>query len=211
MTRVAEPADESVRTGLLGLRMKAVEAGKAGVDATAQAAQVAEHRLTGGAEAARKELAKTSRRTRKQLARRAGQTRKELARSKKQAGKAAAQRRAEMLKPGRKAKKAAVKAAKAAGQSKKSAKRDYKNAKLDFKAAMAEAKAAAKGGKRKHRKWPWLLGLGAVAAAAVAMRPKEQPPVAPVPPRSTDPAKLAGQPEQETASAKSSSAGDGKK
>jgi hypothetical protein len=193
MTRAADSVGESVKTGLLDLRKRAVEAGKAGAEATAQAVEAAEEKFserTG-------EVVKTSRRARKKLARKSAQTRKELARSSKAARKEALARVAEMRKPDRKAKKAAIQAAKAAGHSKRRGKKDFKGAKKDFKAALIEAKSTAKG-KRKSRRWLWVLGLGAVAGGtALVLRSKQQPPVAPEPPRAapSKPATAAPSPE----------------
>ncbi|MEC3974558.1 hypothetical protein [Amycolatopsis sp. H20-H5] len=190
MTRAADSVSESVKTGALGLRKRAVEAGKAGAEATAQAVGVAEQKLVESAG----ELAKTSRRARKKLAKKTELTRKELKKSSQAARKEALARAAELRKPGRKAKKAAIKAAKAAGQSKRRGKKDFKSAKKDFRAALIEAKGAAKGERTKRRRWPWVLGLGVVAAGtAYALRSKQEPPVAPSPPRTvpTPPAKPA--------------------
>jgi hypothetical protein len=185
MTRAADSVGESVKTGLLGLRKRAVEAGKTGAEVTTRAAQAAEQLLAENTEEARKEAAKRGRKARKELAAKSGQTRKELAHASKQARKEAAERLAELRKPGRKARKAAIQAAKSAGDSKRKARRDFKAAKKDFKAAVVEAKSAAKG-EHKRRRWPWLLGAGLVAAgAAYALRPKPEPPVATEPPRAT--------------------------
>ncbi|MEU3272156.1 hypothetical protein ABZ639_15030 [Saccharomonospora sp. NPDC006951] len=205
MARTAEAsAGEAVKDGSHKLRKRAREVGKAGADFAAQAAQVAEQRLTEGTEAARKELGKTSRRTRRKLAHQAKRTSKEVSKSTKQAKKVAAERAGDMRAPGRKARKAAIQAAKSAGHSKRKAKHDFKQAKKDFKSAVADAKTAAKGEKKKRRKLPWLLGLGALAAAvAYALRSKQEPPIAPAPPRSTDapkpaepPASKAGEPQE---------------
>lgn len=172
MTRAADSVGESARAGLLGLSKRAVEVGKAGAEVAAQAAQAAEKRLSESTEEARKEAAK-----------RGKQARKDLAKASKQARKEAAERLAELRKPGRKARKAALQAAKAAGQSKRKAKKDFKQAKKDFQAALEEARLAAKGTKRR-RKWPLFLVLGVLAAgAAVALRGKQEPPVATEPPR----------------------------
>ncbi|WP_246271588.1 hypothetical protein [Amycolatopsis acididurans] len=173
MTRAADSVGEPVKSGLLGLRKRAAEAGKAGADVAGRAVQAAEQLLVENTEEVRKEAGKRGRKARKELAKAGQQARKE-----------AAERLAEMRKPGRKARKAAIKAAKSAGDSKRKAKRDFKDAKKDFKAAMIEAKAAAKG-ERKRRKWPWLLGIAVVAggAAFAALRPKPEPPVAAEPPR----------------------------
>ncbi|MDT7724764.1 MAG: hypothetical protein QOI21_1340 [Actinomycetota bacterium] len=183
MTRAADTASESVKTGLLDLRKRAVEAGKAGAEAAAEAVGAAEHKFS----ESRGEVVKTGRRARKKLARKTKQTRGELKRSSAAARKEAVARMADLRKPGRKAKKAAIKAAKSAGQSKRRGKKDFKSAKKDFRAALIEAKSSAKG-TRKRRRWPWLLGLGAVAAgAAYLLRAKQEPPVAPAPPRATPP------------------------
>ncbi|WP_197319527.1 hypothetical protein [Saccharomonospora sp. NB11] len=169
---------DATKNGARALRDRAVEAGKVSAEVAAQAAQVAEQRLSESTEIARKELA-----------RRAAQTRKEAVRNAKEARTVAELRTKELRKPGRKAKKAALKAAKAAGQSRRRAKRDFRAAKKEFKAAMAEAKAVSKRGvaKRGRRRWPWLLGLAALAgAAAYAKSRQDEPAIAPVPPRSTD-------------------------
>lgn len=185
MTRAADSVGESVRTGLQGLREQAVETGKAGAEVAAKAAQAAERLIVESAVDARREARKQGRRAGRKLAETTGQTRKELARASRQARREAAVRLAELRKPGRKARKAAVLAAKAAGGSKRTAKRDFKQARKDFKVAVTEAKAAAKG-RRKRRRWPWLLGIVIVAGGvAYVLRPKPQPPVAAEPPRAT--------------------------
>lgn len=178
MTRAADSVSESVKAGAVGLRKRATEAGKAGAASAAKAAEA-------GAE----EFAKQSRRARKKLAKKTELTRKELKKSSAAARKEALARVAELKKPGRKAKKAAIKAAKSAGESKRRGKKDFKAAKKDFRAALVEAKSAAKG-TRKRRRWPWLLGLGAVAVGtAVVLKSRQQePPVAPAPPKATPPA-----------------------
>jgi len=148
--------------------------------ATAQAVEAAEQLVSEGV--------KSGRRAQKRLAKKTELTRKELKVSSKAARKEALARLAELRKPGRKAKKAAVKAAKAAGESKRRGKKDFKSAKKDFRAALVEAKAAAKG-TRRRRRWPWLVGVLVVGAgAAYVLRSKQEPPVAPAPPKATPPA-----------------------
>jgi hypothetical protein len=148
--------------------------------ATAQAAETADKLVSEGV--------KHGRRAQKQLAKKTELTRKELKKSSKAARQEALTRLSELRKPGRKAKKAAIKAAKAAGESKRRGKKDFKVAKKDFAAAVVEAKAAAKG-TRSRRRWPWLVGLlVAGAGAAYVLRSKQEPPVAPAPPKATPPA-----------------------
>ena len=148
--------------------------------ATAQAVETADKLVTEGV--------KQGRRAQKKLAKKTELTRKELKKSSKAAREEALARLSELRKPGRKAKKAAIKAAKAAGESKRRGKKDFKAAKKDFYVALSEAKSAAKG-TRGRRKWPWLVGLVVVGAgAAYALRSKQEPPVAPAPPKATPPA-----------------------
>jgi hypothetical protein len=182
MTRAADSMSESVRSGALGLRALVVEAGKAGAEATAQIADIADRKFSEGAD----EFAKTSRRTRKNFAKKTKLSRQELKKSSAAARKEALTRAQELRAPGRKAKRAAILAAKSAGDSRRRGKKNFKAAKEDFRAAMTEVKSAVKGERRRRRRWPWLIGLGVVAAgAAYASRLLQAPKAEALPPQGT--------------------------
>jgi hypothetical protein len=185
MTRAADSVSESVKTSALGLRTLAIEAGKAGAEATAQAIQIAERKFSEGVD----EFAKTSSRTRKNFAKKTKLPRKELRESSATARGEALARAAELRKPGRKAKQAAILAAKSAGDSRRRGKKNFKAAKKDFRAALIEAKGAVKGERTKRRRWPWLLGLGVVAAGAACILRSTHKPPAEAPPAPVSPGK----------------------
>jgi hypothetical protein len=167
MTR-AQTAEKAARKGVLAVRRGVDRAKQAGVEAAAVAEQKLTERgiapqqlasaLAEGADVARKEAAKTTRRTRKKLVAKAKATRKDLA-------------------------KAAKKARKDAGKARKKAKGSdlAKQAMATAKQLRADAKAAAVNAKKakkenKRRKWPWMVGLAAVAAgAAYVLRSKPEP------------------------------------
>jgi hypothetical protein len=174
MTRAADSVSESVKSGALGLRTLAIEAGKAGAEATAQAIEIAERKLSEGVD----EFAKTNSRTRKNFVKNTKLPRKELRKNSAAAREEALARAAELRKPGRKAKQAAILAAKSAGNSRRRGKKNFKAAKKDFRAALIEAKGAVKGERARHRRWPWLLGIAFVAAGtAYILRYTQKPPV----------------------------------
>jgi hypothetical protein len=170
MTR-AQTAEKAARKGAHAVRRGVDRAKQAGVEAAAVAEQKLTERgiapqqlasaLVEGADVARKEAAKTTRRTRKKLVAKAKETRKDLAKAAK------------------KARKDAGKARKKARNSDfaKQALATAKQLKADAKAAATDAKQAKKENKR--RKWPWLVGLAAVAAGAAYVlrsKPEEQVP-----------------------------------
>lgn len=166
-SRAGETVGKAVSSGWLAVRREAKRAGHAGAEATANAAHVADRKLTErgvaprqltealaeSAELAREEVAKTTRRTRKKLARTAKHTRKELAKAAKQARK-----EAKKSKP-----------AKAAKKARANAKGTAKNTRASLKARAKEEAAARKltASPKKRRRWPKVLLL-AVAAAGVA-------------------------------------------
>jgi hypothetical protein len=180
MTRNADSVSESVKSGALGLRTLVIEAGKAGAEATAQAVEIAERKLSEGTD----EFAKTSLRTRKNFEKRTKGPRKELKTSAAATRKETLLRAAELRKPGRRAKQAAILAAKSAGDSRRRGKNNFKAAKADFRTALVEAKSAVKGERTQRRRWPWLLGIAAVVAGAVYARrsSRQEPPVEAMPP-----------------------------
>jgi hypothetical protein len=182
MTRAADSMSESVRSGALGLRTLVVEAGRAGAEATAQIADIADRKFSEGAD----EFAKTNRRTRKNFAKNTKLPRQELKKGSAATRKEALVRAQELREPGRKAKRAAIWAAKSAGDSRRRGKKNFKVAKDDFRAAMTEAKSAVKGERRRRRRWPWLIALGVVVAgAAYARRSRQAPKVEALPPQDT--------------------------
>lgn len=175
MTR-AQTAEQAARKGFLAVRRGVDRAKYAGVEAATVAEQKLTERglapqqlasaLAEGADVARKEAAKTTRRTRKKLVAKAKETRKDL-------GKAA-----------KKARKDAGKARKKARGSDfaKQAMATAKQLKADAKAAAADAKKTKKQNKR--RKWPWLVGLTALAAGAAYVlkaKPEQTPEPKPAP------------------------------
>lgn len=184
MSRAGETVGKAVGSGWLAVRRGAKRAGQAGAEATINAAQAADRKLTErgvaprqltealaeGAGLARQEVAKSTRRTRKKLARTAKHTRKDLAKAAKQARKDAKR----------------SKPAKRTVKSAKQAKADAKKLKATLQAEAVKLKARAREeavalklaeAPKKRRRWPKVLLLTVVAAGvAYVVRSKATPP-----------------------------------
>ncbi|TCP54042.1 hypothetical protein EV191_10382 [Tamaricihabitans halophyticus] len=195
-----EAGRTAVDTGFDAMR----RAGKAGAVATSRAVDAAEHKLaergieqgqlvealSEGADIVRKEVGKTSRRARKKLAKRAKKAQNDMTQTAKKARKAA-----KKSKPARKAEKAVAGGKKLAKQSKKEAKLAAKEFAKELKAEKKN-----KDGK-KRRRWPWVIGIGAVVAGAAYALNKRQEPAMPEPLPPRKPADAAA-PAKETPQAK---------
>ncbi|MGH3438410.1 MAG: hypothetical protein ACRDRN_18320 [Sciscionella sp.] len=170
MAQASETANSAADAARGGLRVLKRKAGKAGqvAEETLSARGLAPEQLAdavaGPASTARAEVAETTRRASKKLAKHAKRAGKELARSSKQAREDARQAAKDARRSGRKA------AAKIAED-------------IDKKATKAQKKAR-KAAKGSRRRWPLLLGVGAVAIgvtyvvrsrAAAAQAEQDQP------------------------------------
>ncbi|MBW4719488.1 hypothetical protein [Saccharothrix obliqua] len=159
MTRAGESVGKAVGTGLRAVRRGAVRAGHAGADAAATWAERAEGKLA--------ERGVTADHVRNvvvdragALAEKAGEVEKSTRKSRKQLAKKAKGYRKDVLKAAERARKETRSRAKDVRKAAKQARKDY---------------AAAQ--PRKHRRWPWLLGLaaavGVAAYVALTRRPEE--------------------------------------
>jgi hypothetical protein len=144
MTQAGETVGRAVGTGLRSLRLGAVQVGQAGAEAATRAATAAEQRLAEGAGTMREAAADAQ----ADIVKRSRKARKQLA---KDARKATKQTSKDLSKTAKRARKHAGRAA------------------HDARGAASDLLATATRQQRKRgRRWPWLLGIGVVGAAAGA-------------------------------------------
>jgi hypothetical protein len=148
MTQAGETVGRAVGTGLRSLRLGAVQVGQAGAEAAARAATAAEQRLADGADTVRDTVREAAADAQADIVKRSRKARKQLA---KDARKATKQTGKDLSKTAKRARKHAGRAA-----------RDARGAASDLLATATRQQ------RKRGRKWPWLLGIGVVGAAAGA-------------------------------------------
>ncbi|MDX3187042.1 hypothetical protein PV458_01380 [Streptomyces sp. MN03-5084-2B] len=165
MSQGDAPVGRSVKTAAAGVRDLAAEAARVGAAAAARAVEITDRKLAEGKDeltkvgrAATKDLDKSTRSSRRDVLTHSGAARDEvLARATK------------MRDPGRKAAQAVATVVSSAGESGRKRRKAVATAKRDLAVALQEAKSVARGERTKRSRWPWLVALGAVAAAIVAV------------------------------------------
>jgi hypothetical protein len=171
MSQGDAPVGRSVKTAAAGVRDLAAEAARVGAAAAARAVEITDRKLAEGKDeltkvgrAATKDLDKSTRSSRRDVLTNSGAARDEvLARAVK------------LRDPGRKAAQAVATVVSSAGESGRKRRKAVATAKRDLAVALQEAKSVARGERTKRARWPWLLALGAVAAAVVAVAKVRRP------------------------------------
>ncbi|MDQ7803076.1 hypothetical protein Q5425_05005 [Amycolatopsis sp. A133] len=165
MSQGDAPVGRSVKTAAAGVRDLAAEAARVGAAAAARAVEITDRKLAEGKDelakvgrAATKELDKSTRSSRRDVLANSGAARDEVM-----------ARAAKMRDPGRKAAQAVATVVSSKGESGRRRRKAVATAKRDLAVALQEAKSVARGERTKRARWPWLLALGAVAAAIVAV------------------------------------------
>ncbi|MEU0530267.1 hypothetical protein [Amycolatopsis tolypomycina] len=165
MSQGDAPVGRSVKTAAAGVRDLAAEAARVGAAAAARAVEITDRKLAESKDelakvgrAATKDLDKSTRSSRRDVLTHSGAARDEVL-----------ARAAKMRDPGRKAAQAVATVVSSAGESRRKRRKAVATAKRDLAVALQEAKSVARGERTKRARWPWLLALGAVAAAIVAV------------------------------------------
>ncbi|EOD68985.1 hypothetical protein [Amycolatopsis vancoresmycina] len=165
MSQGDAPVGRSVKTAAAGVRDLAAEAARVGAAAAARAVEITDRKLTESKDelakvgrAATKDLDKSTRSSRRDVLAHSGAARDEVL-----------ARAAKLRDPGRKAAQAVATVMSSAGESGRRRRKTVATAKRDLAVALQEAKSVARGERTKRTRWPWLLALGALAAAVVAV------------------------------------------
>lgn len=165
MSQGDAPVGRSVKTAAAGVRDLAAEAARVGAAAAARAAEITDRKLAEG----RDELAKVGRAATKEFDRSTRSSRRDVLANSTAARDEVMARAAKMREPGRKAAQAVATVVGSAGESGRKRRKAVATAKRDLAVALEEAKSVARGERTRRSRWPWLLALGAVAAAIVAV------------------------------------------
>ncbi|WP_206795723.1 hypothetical protein [Amycolatopsis sp. MtRt-6] len=165
MSQGDAPVGRSVKTAAAGVRDLAAEAARVGAAAAARAVEITDRKLAEGKDelakvgrAATKDLDKSTRSSRRDVLTHSGAARDEVL-----------ARAAKMRDPGRKAAQAVATVVSSAGESGRKRRKAVATAKRDLAVALQEAKSVARGERTRRARWPWLVALGAVAAAIAAV------------------------------------------
>ncbi|WIX98621.1 hypothetical protein QRX60_31725 [Amycolatopsis mongoliensis] len=159
------PVGRSVKTAAAGVRDLAAEAARVGAAAAARAVEITDRKLTEGAD----ELAKVGRSATKDFDKSTRSSRRDVRKHSVAARDEVLARAVKMRDPGRKAAQAIATVAGSANDSNRKRRKAVATAKRDLAVALKEAKSVARGDRSRRARWPWLLALGAVAAAIVAV------------------------------------------
>jgi hypothetical protein len=166
---------QRVKTAAAGVRGLAAEAARVGADAAARAVEITDRKLAEGAD----ELAQVGRKATKDFDKGTRASRREVLAHSVAARDEVLARAQRMRDPGRKAAEAVAAVVGSRGDSDRKRRKTLAAARKDLTAALAEAKSAARGEQAKRARWPWLLGVAVVAAAAAAfLRAKRANPLA---------------------------------
>ena len=187
MSQGDAPVGRSVKTAAAGVRDLAAEAARVGAAAAARAVEITDRKLAEGKD----ELAKVGRAATKDLDKSTRSSRRDVLANSTAARDEVLARAAKMRDPGRKAAQAVAAVVGSAGESSRARRKAVTAAKRDLAVALQEAKSVARGEGTKRARWPWLLALGAVAAAIVAVVQVRRP---------NPLAETAGQPDEKPAS-----------
>jgi hypothetical protein len=173
MSQGDAPVGRSVKTAAAGVRDLAAEAARVGAAAAARAVEITDRKLTEGAD----ELAKVGRSATKDFDKSTRSSRRDVLKHSVAARDEVVARAVKMRDPGRKAAQAIATVAGSTGESNRKRRKAVATAKRDLAVALEEAKSVARGDRSRRARWPWLLVLGAVAAAVVAVQVKRSNPL----------------------------------
>ncbi|MEV5717615.1 hypothetical protein AB0L41_27295 [Amycolatopsis mediterranei] len=165
MSQGDAPVGRSVKTAAAGVRDLAAEAARVGAAAAARAVEITDRKLAEGKD----ELAKVGRAATKDLDKSTRSSRRDVLTNSGVARDEVLARAAKLRDPGRKAAQAVATVVSSAGESGRKRRKAVATAKRDLAVALQEAKSVARGERTKRARWPWLVALGAVAAAIVAV------------------------------------------
>ncbi|WP_410606752.1 hypothetical protein [Amycolatopsis sp. lyj-109] len=165
MSQGDAPVGRSVKTAAAGVRDLAAEAARVGAAAAARAVEITDRKLAEGKD----ELAKVGRAATKDLDKSTRSSRRDVLANSGAARDEVLARAAKMRDPGRKAALAVATVMSSTGESGRKRRKAVATAKRDLAVALQEAKSVARGERTKRSRWPWLIALGAVAAAIVAV------------------------------------------
>lgn len=165
MSQGDAPVGRSVKTAAAGVRDLAAEAARVGAAAAARAVEITDRKLAEGKD----ELAKVGRAATKDLDKSTRSSRRDVLTNSTAARDEVLARAVKMRDPGRKAAQAVAAVVGSAGESGRARRKVVTAAKRDLAVALQEAKSVARGERTKRARWPWLVAMGAVAAAIVAV------------------------------------------
>ncbi|MGW5744622.1 hypothetical protein [Amycolatopsis sp. NPDC003861] len=165
MSQGDAPVGRSVKTAAAGVRDLAAEAARVGAAAAARAVEITDRKLAEGKD----ELAKVGRAATKDLDKSTRSSRRDVLANSGAARDEVLARAVKLRDPGRKAAQAVATVVSSAGESGRKRRKAVATAKRDLAVALQEAKSVARGERSKRARWPWLVALGAVAAAIVAV------------------------------------------
>lgn len=165
MSQGDAPVGRSVKTAAAGVRDLAAEAARVGAAAAARAVEITDRKLAEGKD----ELAKVGRAATKDLDKSTRSSRRDVLSNSSAARDEVLARATKLRDPGRKAAQAVATVVSSAGESGRKRRKAVATAKRDLAVALQEAKSVARGERTKRARWPWLVALGAVAAAIVAV------------------------------------------
>ncbi|RSM41058.1 hypothetical protein DMA12_25190 [Amycolatopsis balhimycina DSM 5908] len=165
MSQGDAPVGRSVKTAAAGVRDLAAEAARVGAAAAVRAVEITDRKLA----ESKDELAKVGRAATKDLDKSTRSSRRDVLANSTAARDEVLARAAKMRDPGRKAAQAVAAVVGSAGESGRARRKVVTAAKRDLAVALQEAKSVARGERTKRARWPWLVAMGAVAAAIVAV------------------------------------------
>ncbi|WP_372660664.1 hypothetical protein [Amycolatopsis kentuckyensis] len=165
MSQGDAPVGRSVKTAAAGVRDLAAEAARVGAAAAARAVEITDRKLSEGAD----ELAKVGRSATKDFDKSTRSSRRDVRKHSVAARDEVLNRAVKLRDPGRKAAQALATVAGSANESNRKRRKAVATAKRDLAVALQEAKSVARGERGRRARWPWLLALGALAAAVVAV------------------------------------------
>lgn len=187
MSQGDAPVGRSVKTAAAGVKDLAAEAARVGAAAAARAVEITDRKLSEGAD----ELAKVGRSATKDFDKSTRSSRRDVRKHSVAARDEVLNRAVKLRDPGRKAAQALATVAGSANESNRKRRKAVATAKRDLAVALQEAKSVARGERGRKARWPWLVALGALAAAIVAvtqvkrsnpLAEEKQAPAPPAPP-----------------------------
>lgn len=187
MSQGDAPVGRSVKTAAAGVKDLAAEAARVGAAAAARAVEITDRKLSEGAD----ELAKVGRSATKDFDKSTRSSRRDVRKHSVAARDEVLNRAVKLRDPGRKAAQALATVAGSANESNRKRRKAVATAKRDLAVALQEAKSVARGERGRKARWPWLVALGALAAAIVAvtqvkrsnpLAEEKQAPTPPAPP-----------------------------
>ncbi|MFJ7217619.1 hypothetical protein [Amycolatopsis sp. NPDC098790] len=165
MSQGDAPVGRSVKTAAAGVRDLAAEAARVGAAAAARAVEITDRKLSESAD----ELAKVGRSATKDFDKSTRSSRRDVRKHSVAARDEVLNRAVKLRDPGRKAAQALATVAGSANESNRKRRKAVATAKRDLAVALQEAKSVARGERGRRARWPWLVALGALAAAVVAV------------------------------------------